>query len=208
MRQLIKSALVQIMACCLLGAKPLFKPMLGIVKWTPRNKLQWNFYQDKKFYPKNAFQYIICDMTAILSKGRWVNSSLMHSYSKHFICYIFLVIQIASIGTKIFSLSAHHFDTAFPPLPALCMRDSCVGDSSCLYSVFCSAARALCLLDNTNCQPYSQWLHQSWAGWEAIDCFTVWSWWLGVDCLFCMRQDFQCSQISSKYALGWTQKSW
>ena len=31
------------MACRLVGAKPLTEPMLNIVKWTLRNKIQWNF---------------------------------------------------------------------------------------------------------------------------------------------------------------------
>ena len=36
------------MACRLFGAKPLSKPMLVIVNWTLRNKLQWNFNQHSK----------------------------------------------------------------------------------------------------------------------------------------------------------------
>ena len=46
MRQWIGSALVQIMTCRLFGAKPSFKPMLGLVNWTLRNKLKWNFNQN------------------------------------------------------------------------------------------------------------------------------------------------------------------
>ena len=38
--QWIRSALVKIMACCLFDTKPLSKPMLGIVNWTSRNRLQ------------------------------------------------------------------------------------------------------------------------------------------------------------------------
>ena len=48
MRQWIGSALVQIMACRLFGAKPLSKPMLFFVNWTLRNKLQWNSNQNTK----------------------------------------------------------------------------------------------------------------------------------------------------------------
>ena len=46
-----------------------------IVNWTLRNKLQWNFNQNTKlFIHKNAFQNIVCQMAAILSKGRWVKT--------------------------------------------------------------------------------------------------------------------------------------
>ena len=44
-----------------------------IAHWTPRNKLQWNCYQNTKlFIHENAFENIVCEMTAILSSGRWV----------------------------------------------------------------------------------------------------------------------------------------
>ena len=67
MRQGIESALVQIMACRLLDAKPLSKPMLVIVN---RNKLQWNFNQTTKFFiHENASETIVCEMAAILSRG-------------------------------------------------------------------------------------------------------------------------------------------
>ena len=52
MRQWIRTALVQIMACRLFGAKPLSKPMLVYchVNWMLRNKCQWNFLiQIQKF---------------------------------------------------------------------------------------------------------------------------------------------------------------
>ena len=39
----ILPSLVQIMACRLVGAKPLSKPMWNINNWTPRNKHQWSF---------------------------------------------------------------------------------------------------------------------------------------------------------------------
>ena len=49
MRQWIGSALVQIMACRLFGAKPLSKPECwDNVNWTLRNKLQWNPNQNLK----------------------------------------------------------------------------------------------------------------------------------------------------------------
>ena len=65
MRKWSESALVQIMACRLFSPKPLSKPMLGYYQ-LDRNKLQWNFHQ-------NASENIVCEMPAILSRGRWVN---------------------------------------------------------------------------------------------------------------------------------------
>ena len=46
-----------------------------IVNWTRRNKLQWNFNQNRKlFIHKNASGNIVCEKAAILSRGRWVKS--------------------------------------------------------------------------------------------------------------------------------------
>ena len=56
MRQWIRSALVQIMACRLFGAKPLHEPML--------------------FIHEIASENIVCDMAAILCRGRGVNDTL------------------------------------------------------------------------------------------------------------------------------------
>ena len=58
MRQWIGSALVQIMACRLFGAKTLSKPVLD------QNK--------KLFSHENAPESIVCEMAAILFRGRWV----------------------------------------------------------------------------------------------------------------------------------------
>ena len=74
MRQCIGSALVQIMACHLFGTKPLSKPMLGYCHLNLRNKLQWNFNQNTKLLINEiAFENIVCKMTTIFSRGRWVN---------------------------------------------------------------------------------------------------------------------------------------
>ena len=76
MRQWIVTALVQMMACRLFGAKPSSKPMLGYCRFDLRNKLEWNVNQNTKlFIHKNASENIVCKMAAILSRGRWVNPS-------------------------------------------------------------------------------------------------------------------------------------
>ena len=46
----------------------------NIVNWTIRNKILWNFNQNTKlFIHENAFENIVCQMAAILSRGRWVD---------------------------------------------------------------------------------------------------------------------------------------
>ena len=52
-----------------------------IVKWTLRNKLQWNFAQNTKlFIHENASENTVCDMAVILSRGgdlqsQWYNAA-------------------------------------------------------------------------------------------------------------------------------------
>ena len=74
MRQWIESALVQIIACRLFGAKPLSKPMLGYCQFTPLGtNFSENFNQNTKlFIHENASENVVCEMSAILFRGRWV----------------------------------------------------------------------------------------------------------------------------------------
>ena len=70
MRQWTGSALVQIMACCLIGAKPLSKPMLGYCQLDPYEQTSVKSNQNTKlFIHENAFENIVCRMTTILSRG-------------------------------------------------------------------------------------------------------------------------------------------
>ena len=72
-RRSIGSALLQIMVCRLFGTKPLSGQTFRYSQeLSPghRNKLQWNFYQNRKlFIHGNASWYIVCEMAAILSRG-------------------------------------------------------------------------------------------------------------------------------------------
>ena len=48
----------------------LSKPMLGFCQFGPRNKLLWNSNRNTKiFINENAYEDIVCEMTAILSRG-------------------------------------------------------------------------------------------------------------------------------------------
>ena len=49
-----------------------------IVKGTFRNNFQWNFNQNTKpFIHENALGNVVCEMTAILSWGRWFNDKYL-----------------------------------------------------------------------------------------------------------------------------------
>ena len=68
------------MACRLDGAQPLSEPMLEycyIVNWTLWNKFQWNFNRNSNiFIQENAFENIVCEMSAILSRPQCVKALL------------------------------------------------------------------------------------------------------------------------------------
>ena len=75
MCQWIRTASVQIMACRLLVPSHYLNQCWFILNWTLRNKFHWNFNQNtKSFIHKNASESIVCEMGAILSRGRWVNA--------------------------------------------------------------------------------------------------------------------------------------
>ena len=69
MRQWIASALVQIMACRLLGSKSLYKPVLGYCQLDVRHKLQWNCNKIQNFHSQNTSETIIFETAATLSMG-------------------------------------------------------------------------------------------------------------------------------------------
>ena len=60
-------SLVQMMACRLVGAKPLPEPMLEIVNWTLRNKHQWNLNRDR-YRSRKCLRSCRLQMAAILSR--------------------------------------------------------------------------------------------------------------------------------------------
>ena len=84
MRQWTGWALVQIMACSLIGAKPLSKPSWNIVNWTLRNKLQWNSNKLQNF------SYM--EMHLKMSSAKWRpfcpgEDELKHDYTHNYLCH-------------------------------------------------------------------------------------------------------------------------
>ena len=74
MRQWNGSAVVQVMACRLFGAKPLPEPMLTYFQLNPYEQTTVKFaFKYIFFIVENAFENVVCEMSDILSRGRWVN---------------------------------------------------------------------------------------------------------------------------------------
>ena len=71
------------MAYRLFGAKSLSKPMLDyFVEWDLGNKFPWKFKQNAKlFFHENAFENIICEMAAILSREDELRVCIWHNES-------------------------------------------------------------------------------------------------------------------------------
>ena len=68
------------MACRLFGAKPLPNRYGIIVNWNFKNNLQFNFNQNTKlFIHKNASEYVVCEMAAILSRGDKLSQGLVRN---------------------------------------------------------------------------------------------------------------------------------
>ena len=77
MRQWIRSALVQIVARRLFGAKPLSKPMLSYCQLEPWEQTSMKLSSKyKTFIRENAYQITVPEMSAIVSKGWWVNDKM------------------------------------------------------------------------------------------------------------------------------------
>ena len=62
-----------------------------IINWTLRDKIQWNFNRNKKLViHENASEYIVCKMTATLSREGWVKyghgTFAVCNFSKPYLC--------------------------------------------------------------------------------------------------------------------------
>ena len=73
MHPLIRSTLVQIMACRLFGTNPFSEPMLCCCQLEPWEQTSVNFNQKNFPFKKMFLQYCL-QKVAILSRGRWVNT--------------------------------------------------------------------------------------------------------------------------------------
>ena len=93
---------VQKMACRLIVAKSLSEPMLWYCSWDPKEYIYVQFHL--KFASIHAkkctFEYVVCEMAAILSRPQCLNTRIIQNrfkvYSKQFICDITVLITIES----------------------------------------------------------------------------------------------------------------
>ena len=86
MRQWIRSALVQIIWLVAHSVPSRYlNQCCVIVDWALRNKLQWNYNQNTKLVIHENASENVCEMTAILSRGRWVNRFIwnLHAWWEH-----------------------------------------------------------------------------------------------------------------------------
>ena len=100
MRWWIGSALVQIIACCLDGAKPLSEPMLTYCQLDPKEHISMKFYFKFKYFHLRKCVWICCLRNwGLFVQGGWVNSfwhikTIRQNRSGwHFIKYWFVVWQ-------------------------------------------------------------------------------------------------------------------
>ena len=86
MGQSTRPSLVQIMACCLVGTSHYLNQCCNIVNSNLRNKRQWNLKRNSYiFIQENAFENVVREMVAILSRLQWVDHSttLTEEWSKY-----------------------------------------------------------------------------------------------------------------------------
>ena len=80
MHQYNIASLIQIMACCLFGAKPLSDPMLPYCQLDPKEQISVEFYSKiKNFIQENTLENVTCKMAAITSQT-CVTSSVGNSH--------------------------------------------------------------------------------------------------------------------------------
>ena len=71
------SSLVQVMVVTCSVPSHYMNQCWIIVNWTCRNNLQWNSNGNTKlFIDENAFESVVCEMAACMSRGRWVKKTL------------------------------------------------------------------------------------------------------------------------------------
>ena len=70
---MIGSVMVQMMACRLVGTKPLSKLMLIYFQLDPSGQISVNFNKKNKVFIRgNAFENAVCDLAVILSLGDYI----------------------------------------------------------------------------------------------------------------------------------------
>ena len=75
--------IVSVMACRLIGAKPLYEPMLDCCQLNLANIFQWKFNQNTAiFIEENARENVVCEIASILSRPQCVKTLSQKGPSK------------------------------------------------------------------------------------------------------------------------------
>ena len=82
-----------------------------IVNWNPSNKLQWNFNQNTTcFIHENASDNIVCEMAAISSTGRWIESK-QQPPAAHYSRIMVLLSSYRTVISIIMICNFHNWET-------------------------------------------------------------------------------------------------
>ena len=115
-----------------------------IINWTLRNKLKWNFNQNKKiFIHENASENIVCEIAAILSRGRWVK--VMARYHEatillpgpQFNIKIHLIGKGNSVVEMRWPYDCHIFTKGFPILEMVRRRHYIESTPNLIFTMIC-----------------------------------------------------------------------
>ena len=134
-------SLVQILACRLVGIKPLSETQSwSTVSWTLRNKSQWSLDRNSYiFIEENAFENVVLKMTAILFHLQCVQSRTreliqllhctkeklqkMHQWEREYHFIVFILRIISSHHFICYLLTTSHYLqqylSKFPSMPSL-----------------------------------------------------------------------------------------
>ena len=102
------------MACRLTGARPISEPMLDyLVNWTLRNKLHWNLNRNSNiFIQENAFESVVCETAAILSRPQCVNFWPIWMWKSCLVSIVFEILKYLKVSTKVLWIDPIHLSEA------------------------------------------------------------------------------------------------
>ena len=159
MRQRTELALVRVMACCLFGTKPLLEPMLTLLIEPLGTNFSEIQIKTKFFIHENAFENVVFEMAAILSRGRWVKVYLQMTVQSALICErwdsVLIVTQDLLISTQFLKYVVDVAVLVWKFNPVICQPDVdswvwivslCFNDD--INSLACGSCNSRCVILN------------------------------------------------------------
>ena len=121
----VNRPLYQIMACRLIGGKPLSNQYWVIGNWTLRNKVQWNINHNTFFNHENWFEHVVYKVTAILFRHQCVRR-------------VKVTAVVIAQTTEIFHIcTVKYFQNAFRRLKKQILEIACLGKPIWKYHYDC-----------------------------------------------------------------------